>query len=95
MLISLDNDKVCILTLLDLSTAFHTIDHEILLTHLHSTFGNSDIALSWFRSYLSDRHLTVSVNGLLSDSSTLKFGVPQGSVLGPVLFLLYMQPLFL
>lgn len=94
ILISLDNGKVCILTLLDLSAAFDTIDHEILLTRLHTTFGISEIALSWFRSYLSDRNLTVSVNGLLSDSSTLQFGVPQGSVLGPVLFLLYMQPLF-
>ena len=90
-----DNGKICILTLLDLSAAFDTIDHNILLHRLEHTFGISDSALSWFRSYLSDRTQIVTVNGLRSDETLLSLGVPQGSVLGPaVLFVLYTQPLF-
>ena len=94
LLTSLDNSKVCFLTLLDLSAAFDTIDHSILLTRLQNTYGITDSALSWFSSYISNRQQTVSVNGLTSATSSVSFGVPQGSVLGPVLFVLYMQPLF-
>ena len=90
----LDNGKIYILTLLDLSAAFDTIDHNILLHRLEHTFGISDSALSWSRSYLSDRTQIVTVNGLRSDEAPLSSGVPQGSVLGPVLFVLYTQPLF-
>jgi hypothetical protein len=88
-----DSKEVSILALLDLSAAFDTLDHTILLKRLHTTFGISGAALSWFASYLSDRHQRVVIEGNLSERTLLEFGVPQGSVLGPVLFTLYSQPL--
>ena len=94
LLTALDNGKICFLTLLDLSPAFNTIDHNILLHRLEHTFGISDSALSWFRSHLSDKIQTVAVNGLRADETPLPFGVPQGSVLGPVLCVLYTRPRF-
>ena len=86
-----DQKLVSILALLDLSAAFDTLDHAILLRRLESTFGISEVALSWFESYLSDRTQSVVVDGLISTPIPLVFGVPQGSVLGPVLFTLYSQ----
>ena len=94
LLTARDKGKICILTLLDSSAAFDTIDHNIFLHRLEHTFGISDSALSWFRSYFSDRTQIVTVNGLRSDEAPLSLSVPQGSVLGPVLFVLYIQPLF-
>ncbi|KAK7108418.1 hypothetical protein V1264_016162 [Littorina saxatilis] len=94
LLMALNNGKVSVLTLLDLSAAFDTIDHSIMTARLEATFGITGSALSWFESYLSDRIQTVVVNGISSESTVLQFGVPQGSVLGPVLFVLYMNPLF-
>ena len=70
-----------------------TLDPAILLRRLESTFGISGVALSWFESYLSDRTQSVMVDGLMSTPIPLVFGVPQGSVLGPVLFTLYSQTL--
>ena len=67
-------------------------NHSILLTRLDSTFGIRDLALSFFRSYLQDRTQVVTVNGIKSPL-LLTCGVPQGSVLGPILFILYTQPL--
>jgi hypothetical protein len=92
-LAAVDNDDVAMLLLLDLSAAFDTIDHNILLSRLEHTFGISSNALQWFRSYLLDRHQSVSINNTSSPSSPLLFGVPQGSVLGPVLFVMYTTPL--
>ena len=66
---------------------------ETLLPRLHHAFGISDTALSWFWSYLFDRTQVASVNGNSSSSSVMKCGVLQGSVLGPILFVLYTQPL--
>ena len=71
ILTALDNGKICIVTLLDLSAAFDTIDQNILLHRLEHTFGISDSALSWFRSYLSDRTQIVTVNSLRSDEAPL------------------------
>ena len=85
----MEKKRVAVLTLLDLSSAFNTIDHDALLKLLSSWFGNSGIALDWIQTYLYDRTQTVEIGETLSDSYTIKFGVPQGSVLGPILFPLY------
>ena len=89
----MDQQKVTILVLLDLSAAFDTVDHNILLHRLHNRFGISGTALDWFKDYLSKRRQRVSVNGSLSDPVQTKCGVPQGSVLGPLLFLAYTSSL--
>ena len=88
-----DANRCNILCLLDLSAAFDTIDHDILIARLENMFGVRGTALSWFNSYLRERRQSVVVEGVKSNVKRLKYGVPQGSVLGPVLFTLYMQPL--
>ena len=93
LLISLDQNKVSVLSLLDLSAAFDTIDHSILIQRLEHSFGISGTPLTWFKSYISDRTQCVSVNGSSSPPTLLQYGVPQGSVLGPLLFVLYTHPL--
>ena len=90
---SADEGKVPILTLLDLSAAFDTLDHSILLARLSDMFGISGKAFQCFTSYLSDRFQSVSVNGRVSSQKKLHYGVPQISVLGPILFTLDTQPL--
>ena len=90
---ALDGSKLCLLILLDLSAAFDTIDHSILLSMLSSRYGIRGTALKWFESYLSDRKQTVIVNGKKSEPHSLQYGVPQGSILGPQLFTMYMAPL--
>ena len=77
------------MVLLDLSAAFDTGDHNALLSRLHSKFGISGTALEWFRTYLNGRSQRVMVQGNLSRSLNLDFGVPQGSCLGPLLFTIY------
>ena len=76
------------------NAAFDTVDHNVLLTRLHSKFGISGTALEWFSSYLSGRSQRVMVQGNLSQSLNLDFGVPQGSCLGPLLFTIYASKLF-
>ncbi len=93
LLLSSDRGCIFLLVLLDLGAAFDTIDHNILLIRLENFVGISGSALAWFKSYLSDRHQFVTVNEEVSYRSQMQYGVPQGSVLGPLLFTLYMLPL--
>ena len=75
---------------MDLSKAFDTLDHTILL-HKLRYYGVQGSALSWFKSYLTNRYQYVEIDGTKSSTQMLKTGVPQGSVLGPLLFLIYMN----
>ena len=85
------SDNIVIVVLLDLSAAFDTIDHGILLDKLLTDFGICGKALEWFKSYLKDRSFRVKIDKSLSDLLCLLFGVPQGSLLGPILFILYIK----
>ena len=90
---AMGSQKISCLCLLDLSAAFDTIDHDILITSLSSWFGIHGSVLSWFKSYLSSRCFRVKCETDLSSWHTSSCGVPQGSVLGPLLFVMYTTPL--
>jgi len=81
--------EVTLLGMLDLSAAFDTVDHEILLARLHKSYGISGSALAWLASFLDARCQSVDFGGRTSASTKLRHGVPQGSVLEPLLFVLY------
>ena len=78
--------------LVDLQKAFDTLDHGVLLEKM-KYFGFRASVIKWFESYLSNRKFLVCIDNVFSEAGTLKYGVPQGSILGPVLFLLYVNDL--
>jgi len=87
MILVVDDGRVGALTLLDLSAAFDTVDHSVLTNVMRKRFDVSGKALGWVR----DRSQAVRVNSNESASTVLKFGVPQGSVLGPKIFIHYAE----
>ena len=93
ILTALDNKSGVFLALIDLSAAFDTVDHQILLSFLKDTIGIENSALDWFASYLDGRTQRISIDKELSDLTELLFGVPQGSVLGPLKFCVYTLPI--
>ena len=90
---AMDTQKVTLLILLDLSAAFDTIVHDILVDKLRNCFGIDGTVLAWIKSYLNDRQQQIKIDDVVSDSFNVSHGVPQGSRLGPLLFTLYtLQP---
>uniref|UniRef100_A0A8C6Q7R0 Reverse transcriptase domain-containing protein n=1 Tax=Nothobranchius furzeri TaxID=105023 RepID=A0A8C6Q7R0_NOTFU len=88
-----DAGDCSVLVLLDLTAAFDTVDHHLLLERPRDWVGLSGTALEWISSYLSERSFSVAVSKFRSSTTSLTHGVPQGSVLGPLLFPLYLLPL--
>jgi len=88
ILLSVDLGLINILMILDPSAAFDTVCHEILISQL-SDIGITGSALSWLISYISDRKYYITMQGYRSATASLTRGVPQGSVLGPLLFIIY------
>jgi retron-type reverse transcriptase len=93
LLVALDNGHEALLVLLDFTAAFDTIDHNTLFSRLEQRFGLSGTTLKWIKSYLSQRSQYVSVRNKISSEVTITRGVAQGSVLGPLLFSLYISQL--
>ena len=89
---NIDHGKINAVVFLDLKKAFDTVDHEIVLSKL-SNYGIYGNAHQWFKSYLENRTQMCSINGSLSPSCLLSCGVSQGTILGPLLFLLYINDL--
>ena len=85
----IDDKKAVILVLLDLSAAFDTVDHDILLSRMMTRLGIDGTVSEWLKSYISVSSRTVSIGDIFSLTDTLLFGVPQGSVSGPILFTIY------
>ena len=90
---SLDSCDIIIGVFLDLKKAFDTVNHQILFKKLFS-YGIRGTILKWFKSYLTDRLQFVTIDGTQSEIKSVKCGVPQGSILGPLLFIIYMNDLY-
>ena len=90
---ALDRRHGVILILLNMSAAFDTVDHDVLVTRLVQRFGVAGCAIAWIKSYLAERSQSVNINGGVSNDTPLAFGVPEGSALGPILFSIYTTPI--
>ena len=93
LFLSLIKGNISVLALLDYSSAFDTIDHPTLVHRLHIDFGFTDAVLQWSSSYLTNRTHKISLYNHCSAFAPIHSGVPQGSVLGPILFTMYIKPL--
>ena len=93
LFLSLDKGNISVLALLDFSSAFDTIDHPILVHRLHTDFGLTYTVVQWFSSYLTNRTHYISLSNHCSATAPVHSGVTQGSVLGPILFTMYIKPL--
>ena len=91
----MERQSVSALILLELSFAFDTFDHWVLLNVLERKFGINDVALKWFKSYLQNRGFRVCINDVYSSMRDIEFSLPQGSINGPVLFNAYSSTIIL
>ena len=93
MKVAMDNRQGTALVLINFSAAFDTINHKIMIQRLRLRYGIVGKALGWLQSYLQNRTQRVVIRDASSNTACLALGIPQGSVLGPLLFLLYVQPI--
>ena len=89
----IDEGQCTLLVALDMSAAFDTVEHSVLITRLENSFGLGGSAIMWIQSYLADRTQYVHIESAYSSNTDCPCGVPQGSVLGPLLFVAYTAPM--
>ena len=90
---TMEDKCITTVTVMDLSAAFNTVSHELLLAVLREQFGINDLAITWYENYLKPRHFKVCINGKYSAQKTMDFSVPQGSTQGAYLFICYASTL--
>ncbi len=93
VLVGIDSGLSYLIVCIDMTAAFDTVNHQIMLQRLQQRLGITGTCLKWFQSYLSNRNQCVIINGTCSKPKVLSCGVPQGSVLGPKLYNIYTLPL--